>query len=495
MNSRKRSAGSRTRKPHQFPEVQYDFPLNNGEVDQLSYVESQIVNGFTDNKQLTYSGHISVRGLPDAKIFYVLHSPVSEKGSPSLDGDNPIIFWFQGGPICLSSWYGAQGAKGTAGPGCSSLFGSLLEVGPIKLTGFDKNTSSPKYEKRVDHWAVDKYLVFVDQPLGVGYSVAGSAKEQTADKAATDIIDFLKRFFEIYPKLAANPVFFAGEEFATRVITDVAYHIQNDQKVQIQIGGLILGAPWIDPVNQLPYYDYYMYAAGVVAAEGRHFLTETQNYGILNCLNSNFEEAALDLATCRDMALIYDRGVNIRNVRQYNYQLDKDSGISDWGNDAKTKAQFNVPADVNFTLANIDLAVKFAYDSMTPLGNTLSTLIGSVPILFYSGQFDGWIPSPGVNNMISNLNMPRNQDLRQVPKRRWRLNGRTYGTITNTGMTFYAIAYGAGHHVALDQPHLALDMINHFIQQDMLWETDQPIPKNATTTNSTNTKKVEKQSK
>jgi carboxypeptidase C (cathepsin A) len=67
------------------------------------------------------------------------HSPTEE------DSRVPLIIWLQGGP------------------GASSLLGAFTENGPIRITKDGvKEAGSP--------WNIQGHMVFIDQPLGVGFS-------------------------------------------------------------------------------------------------------------------------------------------------------------------------------------------------------------------------------------------------------------------------------------------------------------------------------------
>jgi len=74
------------------------------------------------------------------------HSPTKE------DSRVPLILWLQGGP------------------GASSQFGAFTENGPIRITKDGiKETGTA--------WNIQGHLVFIDQPLGVGFSRGQPGKE------------------------------------------------------------------------------------------------------------------------------------------------------------------------------------------------------------------------------------------------------------------------------------------------------------------------------
>lgn len=68
-------------------------------------------------------------------------------GHPPTEADSrvPLILWLQGGP------------------GVSSQLGAFAENGPIKIT-------KDGVKETGNSWNIQGHMVFIDQPLGVGFS-------------------------------------------------------------------------------------------------------------------------------------------------------------------------------------------------------------------------------------------------------------------------------------------------------------------------------------
>lgn len=89
----------------------------------------------------------------------------------------PIIVWLQGGP------------------GCSSWYGNLGELGPFEA--FFNTSGKVQLKLRQYRWNQEYYNVFVDQPLGVPYS-GGLNVTPTLNstvESAPDFENFLIGFF------------------------------------------------------------------------------------------------------------------------------------------------------------------------------------------------------------------------------------------------------------------------------------------------------------
>ncbi|KAF9924471.1 hypothetical protein FBU30_005569 [Linnemannia zychae] len=107
----------------------------------------------------SYAGHFPIRSWHQAgyrgetSMFYWFFPAIKPKS------DNPpLLFWFQGGP------------------GSSSMIGQFFGNGPIYLT--ENNTLA----RRETHWAQEYSIVFIDQPVGTGYSYVTRLQDNTSEE-------------------------------------------------------------------------------------------------------------------------------------------------------------------------------------------------------------------------------------------------------------------------------------------------------------------------
>jgi carboxypeptidase C (cathepsin A) len=87
------------------------------------------------------------------QLFGAMGANVNQS-NPTL----PLLIWLQGGP------------------GVSSMFGAFTEIGPIRVVNGKVKTSSYP-------WNIFGHLLFIDQPLNVGFSFYGN---RTGSKQVTD---------------------------------------------------------------------------------------------------------------------------------------------------------------------------------------------------------------------------------------------------------------------------------------------------------------------
>mmetsp|Transcript_24183 Transcript_24183/g.31463 ORF Transcript_24183/g.31463 Transcript_24183/m.31463 type:complete len:479 (+) Transcript_24183:188-1624(+) len=139
-----------------------------------------------------YSGFINASATKH--LHYVF---VESQNAPS---DDPIAIWMNGGP------------------GCSSLDGFLYEHGPFRFKAYN-GTGLPELELFEYSWTYIANMVYLEQPVGVGFSYS-SAQDTTEDytcsddTVAVDNLAAIQAFFEKFPEFKNNDFFITGESYA-----------------------------------------------------------------------------------------------------------------------------------------------------------------------------------------------------------------------------------------------------------------------------------------
>ncbi|KAI9190847.1 Alpha/Beta hydrolase protein [Polychytrium aggregatum] len=192
--------------------------------------------------QGSFAGYINVG--PVANQSYVANTffwYFPTRASPS----NPrnVIFYFQGGP------------------GCSSLVSLFQEVGPLHY--YPTNGSvfvNPQ------SWDLQADIVFVDSPVGTGFSYTNSGGPATDERQIGEMLySFIRRFLVTFSGLEGANVILAGESYAGITLPYLAQTIQLRNDIAsytsngvINLKALLLMSPWIQPKNQYPGYFRYI---------------------------------------------------------------------------------------------------------------------------------------------------------------------------------------------------------------------------------------------
>ncbi|KAL8656767.1 MAG: hypothetical protein Q9210_000010 [Variospora velana] len=169
-----------------------------------------------------YSGYLDDEAN-DKHLFYWFFE---SRNDPQND---PVVLWINGGP------------------GCSSLTGLFLELGPASIDS-DINVVRNPYS-----WNANASVIFLDQPVNTGFSYSGSSVSNTI-AAGKDVYALLTLFFKQFPEYAHQDFHIAGESYAGHYIPVFTSQILAYKKRNINLKSILIGNGLTDALTQ---YDYY----------------------------------------------------------------------------------------------------------------------------------------------------------------------------------------------------------------------------------------------
>ncbi|CAH9138139.1 unnamed protein product, partial [Cuscuta epithymum] len=171
-------------------------------------------------------GFIDVR--PGAHMFWWLLKSQNRVNDPNKPW--PIILWLHGGP----------GASGTG-------IGNFLEIGPFDANLMPRNST----------WLKKADLLFVDSPVGVGYSYVDDIGllTKTDSQAVSDLTTLLREVFRSnVTNLANRTLYIIGESYGARLAVSLGLSILNATQAKslpVQLKGVTLGSSWISPEDSV----------------------------------------------------------------------------------------------------------------------------------------------------------------------------------------------------------------------------------------------------
>jgi len=189
-------------------------------VGQLPYFDAN------DTQPCSYAGTLTSNAEATHHLFYWLF--------PAADENAPLTIWLNGGP------------------GASSIFGNFLEVGPMRIsrtgTGVDDFLVNT-----VDSWVSLTHLVFIDQPVGTGFSW-GEPLLTTMEETSTEFIYFMQQLFTMYPEFVGHDLYFTGESYAGKYMPAYSYamllHNTSVGSTYFNLKASLCGDPYTAPVTQ-----------------------------------------------------------------------------------------------------------------------------------------------------------------------------------------------------------------------------------------------------
>ncbi|KAG6879893.1 hypothetical protein C0992_009884 [Termitomyces sp. T32_za158] len=183
-----------------------------------------------DTSVKQYSGYLDV--ADDKHLFFWFFE------SRSSPAKAPLVLWLNGGP------------------GCSSSTGLLFELGPCSVSNEGKNTTFNPHS-----WNNNANIIFLDQPVNVGYSYAEEGTTvNTSPVAGKDVYAFLQLFLNRFPEYSTQPFHIAAESYGGTYAPNFANVIYKENKrlsfapvpqlKQINLASVVLANGLTDPYIQ-----------------------------------------------------------------------------------------------------------------------------------------------------------------------------------------------------------------------------------------------------
>ncbi|KFY34074.1 hypothetical protein V494_07080 [Pseudogymnoascus sp. VKM F-4513 (FW-928)] len=161
----------------------------------------------------SWAGSLKVGpGFGSDSLFFWLWEAETQQGK------NDLIIWFNGGPAC------------------SSLLGLFKIHGPIT---FPRTATKP--QRNPYSWTRGANIVYVDQPIGTGFSTGDSDNTDNNHNTAA-VVKWLDSFFNTFPEMRKKKIHLMGESYSGVFLPYIAKEIQAQEKtLKVKISSLSLG--------------------------------------------------------------------------------------------------------------------------------------------------------------------------------------------------------------------------------------------------------------
>nr|XP_009618061.1 serine carboxypeptidase-like 34 [Nicotiana tomentosiformis] len=154
-----------------------------------------------------YAGYVTVNETHGRALFYWFFEATTNPEK------KPLLLWLNGGP------------------GCSSIgYGEAEELGP-----FFTQKNKPELKFNNFSWNKAANLLFLESPVGVGFSYTNTSSDITElgdTVTAQDSYKFLVNWFRRFPQFKTHEFYIAGESYAGHYVPQLAEQIfDNNKKV------------------------------------------------------------------------------------------------------------------------------------------------------------------------------------------------------------------------------------------------------------------------
>ncbi|XP_063988121.1 retinoid-inducible serine carboxypeptidase-like [Diachasmimorpha longicaudata] len=326
-------------------------------------------------------GTIEIR--PGAHAFWWLYFVNPPSKPTNFDVfSRPLIIWLQGGP-----GYGASG------------IGNFLEIGPLDMYGTPRNTT----------WVNDYNVLFIDAPVGAGFSYTNSTEGfNTQDSAiADDVISVIKFFLELFPKYQTVPTYIIGQSYGAKIAVNVAWKLdQGNRKFQHNLKGVGLGGPAISSLDILQAVPSFAFHLGFIDAKQRDTVQEVVDKVTAPVEQKKWAEAVDKCGDVLTKLWQYTEPFDYTNIllkREPNWSYNKIVMENTEFMNKNVKSVLNLTIDFGAQTDYVFEALLGAY--MQPAIDTVKRLLNETDLKvdIYSGQLDFSVPTTSVVGLLDRM--------------------------------------------------------------------------------------------
>ncbi|KAI6669446.1 hypothetical protein NL676_004331 [Syzygium grande] len=409
-----------------------------------------------------YSGYIPVDDTLGKALFYWFFEATSQPAA------KPLLLWLNGGP------------------GCSSVgYGEAQELGPFLVK---EGPGGPTLRFNNYTWNKAANLLFLDSPVGVGFSYSNATVEYGDNSTARDAHAFLLNWFKRFPQYRSSEFYMAGESYAGHYVPQLAEVIYDENQKSIEdtfinLKGVIVRTQ-SRPDSILGRIDY-AWGHALISVDLYILIKAKCDFSNQNLTNDCFNALleyyklygiidmySLYSPTCPPDQPFANHLLNTRakvDTRNYHLLLSRvilagyDPCLAN-----HATAYFNLP-DVQRAL-HANVARPSTVEPLQLGGepclerHALFSPPGTEETHPRGGDTDGSVPVTSTRYALNKLGLNNIAE-------NWRAwyKGREVGgwTVTYEGLTFVTVR-GAGHQVPTFAPERSLQIIRHFLANSKL---------------------------
>ncbi|KAL9078208.1 MAG: hypothetical protein Q9157_002861 [Trypethelium eluteriae] len=378
------------------------------------------------------------------------------------------------------------------GPGCSSMDGALMEVGPYRVN----DNGTLRYNN--GSWDEFTNLLFVDNPVGTGFSyVDTDSYIHELQTMADQMVTFLEKWFTIFPEYMHDEIYLAGESYAGQHIPYISRAIlDRNSKPGItdvwNLSGLLIGNGWISPTDQYLSYLPFAYKHGMLQSDSSAANKVEQQQAICS---KKLSAGGKDHVDTEDCEAILQEILKVTGTKEdgqdmcynmYDIRL-KDTSPScgmNWPpdlaavtpylrrNDVISALHINADKKTGWEECNRQVSANFRAQNSAPSMTLLPELLEKIPIVLFSGEQDLICNHVGTESLIKNLKWNGGtgfevSDGVWAPRRDWEFEGEPAGIYQTARNLTYVTFFNSSHMVPFDFPRRTRDMLDRFIGVDI----------------------------
>ncbi|KAJ0102561.1 hypothetical protein Patl1_03980 [Pistacia atlantica] len=179
------------------------------------------------------------------------------------------------------------------------MIGNFLELGPWRVNfSHTQNVEHLGLEPNSGSWNRIFGLLFVDNPIGTGFSFAATEEEIPSDQfsVAKHLFIAISGFLESDPLFKTRPVYFTRESYAGKYVPAIGYYtlkknLNLPETKRVNWQGVAIGNGLTDPETQITTHALNAYFSGLINERQKSEIEKAQWEAVKLVKMGNWSEA------------------------------------------------------------------------------------------------------------------------------------------------------------------------------------------------------------
>lgn len=347
------------------------------------------------------------------------------------------------------------------------MIGNFYELGPWRVS-LGQNVEHLALVPNPAPWNRLFGLIFLDNPIGVGFSIASTREEIPRDQhgVSKHLFEAISRFLAQNPSFRSRPIYITGESYAGKYVPAFGYYVLRKnprlpESKRFNLAGVAIGNGLTDPITQVATHAMNAFYLGLINEKQKARIEKLQNEAVDLTKTGNWSEATdarnrvlKTLENMTSLATLYD----FRRLVPYEMSL-----VTKFLGQNEVKRALGVDESMAYRECSDVVEKLFHEDVMKSVRYMVEYLVKNTRVLLYQGQCDLRDGVVSTEAWVKRMRWEGIGEFMKSDREVWKVDGKLAGYVQKWGNLSHVVVLGAGHLVPTDQALYSQAMIENWV--------------------------------